>query len=103
MNERSAPPTRKEEVSEMHAIKDPTIVDAYVAMTDTVTGLSLRPKDNIIQLGAVVLGAGVVSLVGYLGWGGIGAALGAGGGAMVAVIISGTIIGIRRLGKRLRR
>lgn len=103
MTDRATPPIRPEDVSDEHAGTDPTLVDAYVAMTDTVTGLSLRPKDNIMQLGVVVVGAGVAALVGYLGWGLAGAALGAGAGAMVGLLISGAIIGINRLLKRLRR
>ena len=67
-----------------------------VVASDLVTGVNVRPKDNLYQgisiLVAMVLGCGV----GYLVAGDIGVALGAIGGLVVGLIGSGIFIMIYR-------
>lgn len=103
MSDHSTPPTRPEDVKDEHRVGEPSVVDAYMAMTDTVAGLSLRPMDNVVQLVSVFIGIAMGVLIGGLLGGGAGAMLGAVAGAFVALIISGTVLGLIRLVKRLRR
>lgn len=71
-------------------------LENYNRFSETVGGLSLRAKDNLIQ--AVAVGAGVVlgGVVGFSLDGRMGAILGAVIGLVGMTFLSGTVLGIMR-------
>ena len=61
----------------------------------------MRASDNLIQLVCVFVGASLGALVGGLGWGGMGSMLGAIIGVVGMLLLSGLVIGLYRLIKRI--
>ena len=71
--------------------------EKYNRFSETVGGLSLRWKDNVIQLGAVIFGVCAGMVVGFLMYESMQAALiGATIGMTVMVFLSGIVLGILR-------
>lgn len=73
---------------------------------DTVTGPNVRVSDNLIQLAAVVVGVvlGAVAVRWFVPQGGPQfMVLGAIGGAVAGVFVSGAVIGVVRFVKAVRK
>lgn len=74
--------------------------ETYNVVSDTVTGVNIRLLDNLVQLVVVLIGAGAGVLVGHLLHEGDRPAtamiLGAIGGLVAGVILSGTFLAIYR-------
>ena len=97
--ERISPPTEQEDIETTSS--GPTAQDVIGTVSDTVVGVNVRGSDNIIQLVCIFVGASLGALIGGLGWGGIGAMLGAIIGVVAMLLLSGLGIGIYRLIKRI--
>ena len=97
--ERAAPPTDQDDIDPIET--GPTAREVVDTVSDTVVGPNVRASDNLIQLVCVFVGASLGALVGGLGWGGMGSMLGAIIGVVVMLLLSGLVIGLYRLVKRI--
>ena len=97
--QRTAPPTKSEDIEEQKSGVSAT--DVFDTVSDTVVGVDLRASDNMIQLVCVFVGASLGALIGGLGWGGVGSMIGAIAGVLAFLLLSGFVIGMYRLVKRI--
>lgn len=67
-------------------------LEAYQAVAETIGGPSLRIKDNVIQAAVVFGSMAVGGLIGFVGWGGLGAAAGAIAGMILGTLVSGLVL-----------
>jgi hypothetical protein len=77
--------------------------DSAQRVFDTVIGPNVRLKDNLIQLACVIVGGAAGAGVGYYLGGPAGIAIGIIAGLVLALLLSGAVIGIVRLVTGARR
>jgi uncharacterized membrane protein len=71
-------------------------VDAYNIVSDTVGGVNVRLKDNIIQLISCGVGLIIGGVLGLIFWGGVGLLVGCILGLLAGAFLSGLYIMIYR-------
>lgn len=80
-------------------------LEAYQTVAETIGGPSLRVKDNLIQAAVVFASIGIGAGVGFIGWGGLGAAIGGVSGMIGGTLVSGLvlmILGLVRAAKKIK-
>ncbi len=98
--ELKTPPSQQQETSDGKAA-----LEAYQTVAETIGGPSLRVKDNLIQAAVVFACIGIGAGVGFLGWGGMGAAIGGVSGMIGGTLVSGLvlmILGLVRAAKKIK-
>jgi hypothetical protein len=71
--------------------------EAYNIVSDTVTGVNFRRRDNIFQLKFILVTMALAMLVAGILWGIAGVIVGAFAGMVVGLLLSGLLLALFRL------